>query len=65
LFFERHEGGERAVLVHLDGQDSASREDPHEFQELAISAGADTVAFLSVPSSRLTAKYLIGSGKVE
>ncbi|MDO9623376.1 MAG: ribosome rescue GTPase HflX [Pseudomonas sp.] len=65
MFFERHEGGERAVLVHLDGQDSASREDPHEFQELAISAGAVTVAFLNVPSSRLTAKYLIGSGKVE
>jgi GTP-binding protein HflX len=65
LFFERHEGGERAVLVHLDGQDSAAREDPQEFQELAISAGADAVAFLSVPSSRLTAKYLIGSGKVE
>jgi GTP-binding protein HflX len=64
LFFERHEGGERAVLVHLDGQDSAAREDPQEFQELAISAGADAVAFLSVPSSRLTAKYLIGSGKV-
>jgi len=64
LFFERHEGGERAVLVHLEGQDSAAREDPQEFQELAISAGADAVAFLSVPSSRLTAKYLIGSGKV-
>lgn len=64
MFFERHEGGERAVLVHLDGQDSAAREDPQEFQELAISAGADAVAFLSVPSSRLTAKYLIGSGKV-
>lgn len=30
-----------------------------------MSAGADMVAFLSVPSSRLTAKYLIGSGKVE
>ncbi|MDM8348475.1 GTPase HflX [Pseudomonas sp. sp1636] len=65
MFFERHEGGERAVLVHLDGQDCAAREDPQEFQELAVSAGADTVAFLSVPSSRLTAKYLIGSGKVE
>ena len=64
MFFERHEGGERAVLVHLEGQDSAAREDPQEFQELAISAGADAVAFLSVPSSRLTAKYLIGSGKV-
>jgi len=65
LFFERHEGGERAILVHLDGQDSEAREDPQEFQELALSAGADAVAFLNVPSNRLTAKYLIGSGKVE
>jgi GTP-binding protein HflX len=65
LFFERHEGGERAILVHLDGQNSEAREDPQEFQELAISAGAETIAFLSVPSNRLTAKYLIGSGKVE
>ena len=65
MFFERHEGGERAILVHLEGQDSEAREDPQEFQELALSAGAETVAFLSVPSSRLTAKYLIGSGKVE
>ncbi|MEH6365707.1 MAG: ribosome rescue GTPase HflX [Pseudomonas marincola] len=65
MFFERHEGGERAILVHLDSQDSEAREDPQEFQELAMSAGADAVAFLSVPSGRLTAKYLIGSGKVE
>ena len=65
MFFERHEGGDRAILVHLDGQNSEVREDPQEFQELALSAGAETVAFLSIPSSRLTAKYLIGSGKVE
>lgn len=65
MFFERHEGGERAILVHLEGQDSEASEDPQEFQELAMSAGADMVAFFSVPSSRLTAKFLIGSGKVE
>jgi GTP-binding protein HflX len=65
LFFERHEGGERAILVHLEGQDSEASEDPQEFQELAMSAGADMVAFFCVPSSRLTAKFLIGSGKVE
>jgi GTP-binding protein HflX len=65
LFFERHEGGERAILVHLEGQDSEASEDPQEFQELAMSAGADMVAFFRVPSSRLTAKFLIGSGKVE
>lgn len=65
MFFERHSGGERAILVHLDGQDPEAREDPQEFQELAVSAGADTVAFVSVSRHRPTAKYLIGSGKVE
>lgn len=65
MFFERHGGGERAILVHLDGQDPEAREDPQEFQELAISAGAETVAFVNVPRHRPTAKYLVGSGKVE
>jgi len=65
LFFERHEGGERAILVHLDSQNTEASEDPQEFKELALSAGADTVAFFSVPNSRPTAKFLIGSGKVE
>ena len=65
MFFERHSGGERAILVHLDGQDPEAREDPQEFQELAVSAGADTVAFVSVSRHQPTAKYLIGSGKVE
>ncbi len=64
MFFERHGGGERAILVHLDSQDPEAREDPQEFQELALSAGAETVSFVTVPSSRLTAKFLIGSGKV-
>ena len=65
MFFERPGGGERAVLVHLEGQEPGVREDPQEFQELALSAGAEAVAFVSVPRSQLTAKYLIGSGKVD
>jgi GTP-binding protein HflX len=65
LFFERHSGGERAILVHLDGQDPEAREDPQEFRELALSAGADIVSFVNVPRHRPTAKYLVGSGKVE
>jgi GTP-binding protein HflX len=65
LFFERHGGGERAILVHLDGQDPEAREDPQEFQELANSAGAETVGFVSVSRHQPTAKYLIGTGKVE
>ena len=65
MFFERHGGGERAILVHLEGQDPEAREDPQEFQELAKSAGAETVAFFNVPRHRPSAKYLIGTGKVE
>jgi len=65
LFFERHGGGERAVLVHLEGQEPAVREDPEEFQELARSACAQMAAFVSVPRQQLTARYLIGSGKVD
>ena len=65
MFFERHGGGERAVLVHLEGQSPEAREDPQEFQELALSAGADIVALANVARHQPTAKFLIGSGKVE
>ena len=65
MFFERPGGGERAILVHLDGQDPAAREDPQEFRELARSAGAETVGFVNVARHQPSAKYLIGSGKVE
>jgi GTP-binding protein HflX len=65
LFFERHGGGERAALVHLEGQDPELREDAQEFQELALSAGAEIVSMVCVPRHRPTAKFLVGSGKVE
>ncbi|MCT8164694.1 MULTISPECIES: ribosome rescue GTPase HflX [unclassified Pseudomonas] len=65
MFFERHGGGERALLVHLEGQNPEAREDPQEFQELALSAGADIVSLVTVTRHQPTAKYLIGSGKVE
>ncbi|HCV77244.1 MAG TPA: GTPase HflX [Pseudomonas sp.] len=65
MFFERHEGGERAILVHLEGLHPEAREDPQEFLELARSAGAETVAFVTVNRSQPTARYLIGTGKVE
>ena len=65
MFFERPGVGERAILVHLDGQDPAAREDPQEFQELARSAGAEAVGFVNVARHQPSAKFLIGSGKVE
>ncbi|MEA3237963.1 GTPase HflX [Pseudomonas mosselii] len=65
MFFERHGGGERALLVHLEGQNPEAREDPQEFQELALSAGADIVSLVTVARHQPTAKFLIGSGKVD
>ncbi|AIR88303.1 ribosome rescue GTPase HflX [Pseudomonas cremoricolorata] len=65
MFFERHGGGERALLVHLEGQNPEAREDPQEFQELALSAGAEIVQLATVSRHQPTAKFLIGSGKVE
>lgn len=57
--------GERAILVHLDGHAPELREDPYEFQELAVSAGAVIASFVSVSRHQPTARFLIGSGKVE
>ena len=57
--------GERAILVHLDGHAPDVREDPYEFQELAVSAGAVIASFVSVSRYQPTARFLIGSGKVE
>ncbi len=65
MFFERPGGGERAILLHLDGQDPAAQEDPEEFRELALSAGAEVAAFVRVGRYQPSARYLIGTGKVE
>lgn len=65
MFFERHEGGERAVLVHLEDQNELSREDPHEFLELVHSAGAEIVDFLTINRYQPSPRFLIGAGKVD
>lgn len=65
MFFERHEGGERAVLVHLESQDEQSREDPQEFLELVRSAGAEVVDFMTITRYQPSPRFLIGSGKVD
>ena len=65
MFFERHEGGDRAILIHLEGQAPEAREDPDEFLELARSAGAEVAGFVSITRHQPSARFLIGSGKVE
>jgi GTP-binding protein HflX len=65
LLFERPGGGERAVLVHLDLRHEAERQDPREFEELVLSAGGEPVAFIGGQRSSPTARYFVGSGKLE
>lgn len=65
LFFERHEGGDQAILLHLEGLDPEVREDPDEFLELARSAGASVIEFVTINRPQLSARFLIGSGKVQ
>ncbi|OZG71523.1 GTPase HflX [Hahella sp. CCB-MM4] len=63
--FERPKSGERAVLVHLDMLEEKDREDPREFTELALSAGADPVALVSGSRNHPSPRYFVGSGKLE
>lgn len=61
--FERPEGGERAILVHLNLQGTYDQEDLEEFYELAIAAGAQPVATLTGARQIPEPKYFVGSGK--
>jgi len=65
LFFDRPESGELAVLVHLELTRGGDPEDPREFEELVLSAGGDPVAFVTGQRATPTAKYFIGSGKLD
>ena len=65
MFFDRPQHGERAVLVHLELSDEAEQEDCQEFEELAKSAGADSVGLVTVKLSHPNPKYFIGTGKID
>lgn len=65
MFFERPQSGELAVLVHMNLAAEADQESPKELEELAISAGADPVEFLTGSLAHPNPKFLIGQGKLE
>jgi GTP-binding protein HflX len=62
--FERAERGDRAVILHpvfrLTGPDALD-----EFQELALSAGAEIAGIITAPRERPDSRYYVGSGKIE
>jgi len=64
-FFERHQGGDRALLVHLDLHEVNPYEIVEEFELLADSAGAEIIHTIVVKRNSIDSKYFIGSGKAE
>ena len=66
-FFERHQGGEKAILVHLDlkQQAHALDEDFTEFELLAKSAGAQILSVVTGTRQKPDPRYYAGSGKVD
>lgn len=65
MFFERPDGGETAVLVHIDLEAEQDQEDPLEFEELARSAGAVPVLFIRGTRKKPDAGHFVGSGKLD
>lgn len=63
--FERHKGGERAVLVHLNLHTGFDDESLLEFKELVVSSGAEPVAVVTGSRSVPHPKYFVGTGKAE
>lgn len=75
--FDRPQGGERALLVHVEllknmvsegGRTHTTdrrADHAHEFLELAVSAGAEPVAQVHASRYAPDARYFVGSGKAE
>ncbi|NVJ48991.1 MAG: GTPase HflX [Gammaproteobacteria bacterium] len=63
--FERYQGGERAVLVHVDFPDQTNQEDLTEFVDLTTSAGLEVLGIVTTSRSAPQSKYFVGSGKIE
>jgi len=65
LFFERPEGGETSVLVHIELHSEREQEDPVEFEELVRSSGAIPVCFVKGSRKSPDARTFVGEGKLE
>lgn len=63
--FDRHSGGDAAILVHIDFDQESNQEDLHEFVELARSAGLEVMDIIIAKRHSPDPKYFIGKGKIE
>ena len=63
--FDRHSGGESAILVHIDFDQESNQEDLQEFVELVRSAGLKVMDIVTAKRHAPDPKYFIGKGKIE
>jgi len=65
LELERHQGGEKALLVHLNLHDLKNQDDLSEFIELVRSANINDAEVIVGSGKKLNAKTFVGKGKLE
>ena len=63
--FERHQGGERAVLVRLGFGSQPAPDELSEFTALARSAGAHVLEVITGTRRKPDPRLYVGSGKAE
>lgn len=61
--FERHQGGEKALLVHMNIEGVEA--DVSEFKELATSSGVEVLEVIQGVCQAPKAKYFVGTGKAQ
>lgn len=64
-FIERYKGGERAILVQIDLNQSNFDDDLQEFKSLADSASVKTQAIITGRAAAPSPKFFMGTGKAE
>lgn len=64
-FIERHKGGERAILVQMDINQTGFTEDLLEFQALADAAAVKTLSVITGKLAQPNPKLFVGAGKAE
>ncbi|UNU72998.1 GTPase HflX [Moraxella nasovis] len=64
-YFERAEGGENAILVHLTISKMSDPNDLEEFRLLVNSAGANELEIITGSRAMPHAKYFVGTGKAD
>jgi GTPase len=65
LFFDRPDSGEISLLVNLHIDNDRDADDIVEFEELALSAGAQPVAIITGSRRQPSPSYFVGAGKLE